>query len=185
MSARIIIINGSGGCGKSTFIKQCINIANQYKSKTVIELSTVDYVKEVAQYCGWDGSKTEKDRAFLHDLKEALAKWNNSPNQTVFNQINSIMRVQRFAKNSDWLFFVNIREPKAIDEFIEQNKDATGLPISTLLIVNSNVPVIRSNEADRDVEQHKYDYVVSNSSDIETLKLWAEYYLDKVLKFLA
>ena len=64
MSARIVIINGSGGCGKSTFIKLCRDICDQLKGKTVIELSTVDYVKEVAQYCGWDGSKTELKRAF-------------------------------------------------------------------------------------------------------------------------
>lgn len=184
MSARIVIINGSGGSGKSTFVRLCREICDPMKGKNVIELSTVDYVKEVAQYCGWDGSKTEKNRAFLHELKELLARWNNSPNQNVFDQINSLQRVEKFFKKSDWLFFVNIREPEEIEKFIEQNKEETGLPISTLLVVNSNVPVIQSNYADKNVEHYKYDYIVSNSSDMDTLKAWANDYLSRVLNFI-
>ena len=76
------------------------------------------------------------------------------------------------------------REPEAIKEFIEQNKEATGLPISTLLLVNSNVPVIQSNYADKNVELYKYDYIVSNSSNIETLKCWAKDYLSRILNFI-
>ena len=219
MAARIVIINGSGGCGKSTFISLCKDICdknynqkqkqnehdskdknnknnkstkkdkkknpkNSPKSKIVMELSTVDYVKEVAQYCGWKGSKTDKDRSFLHELKEALAKWNNSPNQKVFDQINSLQEARSIFDKSDWLFFVNIREPEAIKEFIEQNKKATGLPVSTLLIINFNVPVIQSNYADRNVEHYNYDYIVSNSSDIASLRSRAENYLHSVLKFI-
>ena len=40
----------------------------------VSELSTVDFVKEVARICGWKGKKDKKDREFLHDLKEAHGK---------------------------------------------------------------------------------------------------------------
>ena len=45
MSARIVIINGFGGSGKSTFVILCREICDELKAKTVIELSTVDYVK--------------------------------------------------------------------------------------------------------------------------------------------
>ena len=52
----IIIINGTGGSGKDTFV-QYVNYYAQ-----VYNFSSVAKVKEIAQIIGWDGiSKTEKD----------------------------------------------------------------------------------------------------------------------------
>jgi hypothetical protein len=31
--------------------------------------SSIDFVKEIAKKIGWDGNKTDKDRAFLGELK--------------------------------------------------------------------------------------------------------------------
>lgn len=43
---KIVVINGSGGCGKSTFIRSCIDYGlKSGKNIIVMELSTVDYVK--------------------------------------------------------------------------------------------------------------------------------------------
>lgn len=78
----IVLINGSGGCGKSTFIKFCAMLNDK-----VVELSTVDYVKEVATTLGWNGSKTEVDRNFLHNLKKALEEWKDIPNIKVVNAV--------------------------------------------------------------------------------------------------
>ena len=75
MEARIVIINGSGGSGKSTFVRLCKEILESQTNWNVLELSTVDWVKAVAQFAGWDGSKEEKDRKFLHELKMALEEW--------------------------------------------------------------------------------------------------------------
>lgn len=183
MDARIIIINGSGGSGKSTFVRFCKEVLEDVPNWDVLELSTVDWVKAVAQFAGWNGRKEEKDREFLYDLKIALQKWNNSPNQKVFDQINTVIDNKMLGKKN-WLFFVNIREPENIKTFIEQNKKATGLPCATILVVNANVRPIISNPADRDVGQFHYDTVISNSSDLDNLKQWAHDYLEFVQKII-
>ena len=53
----------------------------------VSELSTVDFVKEVAEFCGWKGKKDKKDREFLHNLKAAMEKWDNIPNKKVIEDV--------------------------------------------------------------------------------------------------
>lgn len=183
MDARIIIINGSGGSGKSTFVRLCKEILETRTNWNVLELSTVDLVKAVAQFAGWDGKKDEKDRRFLHQLKMALEEWDNSPNQKVFDQINTVINNEILNKKN-WLFFVNIREPKCIGNFIKQNEAATGLPCNTLLVENANVAPIISNPADGEVHYYHYDTIISNSSDLENLKKWAHDYLEYVQKII-
>ena len=188
MEARIVIINGSGGSGKSTFVKLCQEILEDNISWEnnweILELSTVDWVKAVAQFAGWDGKKDEKDRRFLYQLKMALEEWDNSPNQKVFDQINSVINNEMLNKKN-WLFFVNIREPKCIENFIKQNEIATGLPCSTMLVKNANVAPIISNPADGEVHYYHYDTIISNSSDLENLKKWAHDYLKHVQKIIS
>ena len=183
MEARIVIINGSGGSGKSTFVRLCKEILESQTNWNVLELSTVDWVKAVAQFAGWDGSKEEKDRKFLHELKMALEEWDNSPNQKVFDQINTVINNEMLNKKN-WLFFVNIREPKCIDAFIKQNEKVTNIPCKTILVENANVPPIISNPADGEVQHYHYDTVISNSSDLNNLKNWAHDYLEFVQKII-
>ena len=162
---KIILINGSGGCGKSTFIKLC-----NFLNDEVIELSTVDYVKEVATYLGWDGSKTEENRAFLHDLKMVLEKWNDSPN---LNTIKTIM------KDKDHLiFFVNVREIESIKKL--KSHTFNDSKTYTLLIKNSNVLEITSNEADANVNNFEYDYVIDNSGTVGELLDKAKIFLNSI-----
>ena len=146
-------------------------------------MSTVDWVKAVAQFAGWNGKKDEKDRRFLHQLKMALEEWDNSPNQKVFDQINSVIN-NKMLNKKNCLFFVNIREPKCIENFIKQNEIATGLPCSTMLVENANVAPIISNPADGEVYYYHYDTIISNSSDLENLKKWAHDYLKYVQKII-
>ena len=52
MEKRIIIINGSGGVGKDTFVEYCSEFTN------VKNISSVDKVKEAAKILvGWNGEK--------------------------------------------------------------------------------------------------------------------------------
>lgn len=53
---KIIVINGAGTSGKDTFVK----LVSKY-AKT-INYSSVDFVKEVARFAGWNGQKDEKGR---------------------------------------------------------------------------------------------------------------------------
>ena len=52
---RIVVINGMPRSGKDTFVGMCQEIIGE---KRCLNVSTVDFVKEVAAYCGWDKTKT-------------------------------------------------------------------------------------------------------------------------------
>ena len=51
----IIIINGTGGSGKDTFVSYCADCVK------VFNISAVDVVKEAARVLGWEGEKSETD----------------------------------------------------------------------------------------------------------------------------
>lgn len=80
---KIIIINGGAGVGKDTFVRLCQNI-----DPTIQNLSSVDYVREVAHELGWSGEKDDKARRFLSDLKKAMMLYNGAPFYKVFETIN-------------------------------------------------------------------------------------------------
>ena len=55
MDKQVIIINGTGGSGKDTFVEYCSEFAK------VTNISSVDKVKEAAKILvGWNGEKDEK-----------------------------------------------------------------------------------------------------------------------------
>lgn len=64
----IFVINGPARTGKDTFV----NIYREERKKDLVytyNISTVDFVKTIAKECGWDGTKDEKNRKFLSNLK--------------------------------------------------------------------------------------------------------------------
>ena len=107
------MISGSGGMGKSTFVSLC----NQFNDK-VVEVSTVDEVKRIGIECGWDGTKTERNRAFLSDLKDLLEKWNNVPNKKIDEYIEN---------HPEEIIFVNAREPHNIQYYKDKYNAITVL----------------------------------------------------------
>ena len=92
----IVIINGVGGVGKSEFCKQSQEYSKKrWKNVVVYEVSTVDFVKLVAVYAGWNGEKDEKGRKLLYDIKEALY---NRKSKT-HTKVNSIYPAKSDIKN--------------------------------------------------------------------------------------
>ena len=100
MNKRIIVINGTGGSGKDTFVE----FVSKYKK--VFNFSSIDKVKEVARVIGWEGKKTEKDRKFLSDLKKLTTEYNDM----AFNSIKDA--VQKFYSSDEEIMFIHIREPE-------------------------------------------------------------------------
>ena len=171
---KIFIINGLGGCGKSTFSKFCIDYYKEKYNKNAYEVSTVDYVKEVAEYCGWQHTKFNKDRIFLHDIKEALEAWNDSPTISVFNKIEELDK-----NSNNNIYFVNIRESKYIEKFIRFAEDKNYY-IETIIV---EAPNIKSNEVPElvnDIYSISYDYYIINDGSLEDLKKSAELFIDSV-----
>lgn len=183
--SNIIMINGSGGCGKSTFCTFCREFTNELRytghwSKfgalppVVVELSTIDYVKGIAKETGWDGKKDEKGRAYLSSLKDAMEEYDHIPSKKV---LESIIKAWTLSKNNlTYLFFVNIREPENMQYFSALCHDK-GWPCSSLLVTNPNVPIITTNHADSNVSNYNYNYYISNEGTLKDLRKKAEEFI--------
>ncbi len=157
---QIIVINGSGGVGKDTFVEFC------QKYCKIKNISSVDKVKEAARVLtGWNGSKDEKSRKLLVDLKQLGIQYNDAP----FKYI--VESAEEFQKTEDEIMFVHIRE---IEE-IEKVKKATNA--KTLLVTNKNVPIITSNESDKNVMNYQYDFYIKNDGTLEDLDMVAKKFI--------
>lgn len=147
---RVVIINGSGGSGKDTFVELCSSFVS-CKS-----ISSVRLIKIVARGMGWDGSKDEKSRKFLSDIKTISSAYNDLPFEDMRREVASFTE-----DGEEEILFLHIREPEEVERAAKEF-DAT-----TLLIVRDNIAPITSNYADANVGNYKYDYVVENSGDIQ------------------
>lgn len=157
----IVVINGSGGVGKDTFVQFC----GEYVP--IMNISSVDKVKEAAKVlAGWNGEKDEKSRKFLSDLKELGIEYNDAPFKYISNM------AEKFKNSDKQIMFVHIRE----SEEIEKCKKC--LNAKTLLITNKNVAAINTNISDRDVNKYKYDYHISNDGTLEELKQKAKEFIE-------
>ena len=146
MKQHIVIINGTGGCGKDTFVE----LVSKYNR--VLNVSSVDKVKEIATLAGWTGGKEEVDRKFLSVLKRLTTEYNDMS----FRDIEE--KVSKFRNSDLEVMFIHIREP----EEIERAKNAFGA--ETLLIRRVGLSSITSNYSDANVENYTYDYIIENST---------------------
>lgn len=150
---KIYITNGVGGCGKDTFARFLHEFVPVWK------YSSVDKVKEIAELCGWDGGKTEKDRKFLSDLKCLTSEYSDMPFQDVKEEVECFL-----ADKKTKVMLIDIREPAEIKRAVEE------FGAETILIVNPNTPHINSNMADKNVYEYDYDYRIMNNGTLEQLR---------------
>lgn len=154
MKKEIILINGAGGVGKDTFVAYCGLYA------PIINLSTVDRVKEAARILGWNGGKGEKDRLFLSNLKLLAVDYNDHSCNYIKENVRHFLEEQDEVP----LMFIHVREPGEIDRFKRE------FGAKTLLIKNKNIPQIMSNMADSNVENYDYDFIVLNDDGRNELR---------------
>jgi hypothetical protein len=171
MSVKVCVINGAPGSGKTTFENICREKCNMFNRVPGFNknhmlwidiCSTVDFVKELAFECGWDGTKTLKNRKFLSDLKDLLTEWDDVP----FKKIEERAQLRaRDASAVDWILFVDCREPAEIQKLKER------LNAITVLIRRDSVESNEtSNHADANVMNYNYDLTIFNNSDIIDLE---------------
>ncbi len=151
INKQVFIINGSGGVGKDTFVSFIVKGFEH----NVMNFSSIDKVKEIAKIIGWDGSKSEKNRKLLSDLKLLCTNYNNMP----FKSLED--KVEEFKNSDSDILFLHIREP----EEIEKAKKAFGA--KTVLIKRNSIKQITSNMADGRVFDYNYDIVVNNDESID------------------
>ena len=164
---KYFIVNGSGGAGKDTFVKFCQDLVAPGMS---LNISTVDDVKAVAKTCGWDGGKSNKDRAFLSGLKQLLHNYNDFPHRMTLKRIEEF---QAYLKSYDQntenaVVFIHCREPEAIER-LKKELDAT-----TVLIRRPSLENLEyGNASDDGVERYDYDYTINNDGTLDDLRHWA------------
>lgn len=162
MEKQVIIINGTGGSGKDTFVEFCAKFAK------VTNISSVDKVKEAAQILvGWNGEKDEKSRKLLVDLKQLSIDYNDYPAKYINKQYET------FKKSESKYLFIHIREINEIE------KIKALLNAKTLLVRNPRVALITSNNSDGNVYNYNYDYIIENDGSLEDLKQKAKEFVSK------
>ena len=170
----VVIINGAPESGKSLFVELC---KKHYKN-LIGEYSTVDFVKEVAKYCGWDGTKTPANRNFLSELKDLLIEWKDIPFNKTIRAIKIFENELNFeywgSKNG--IFFIHCREPNEIDK-LKQPTNGITLCIRREIAEDKEV----TNHADAEVLNYSYDYVITNNSTIRELEEKAVQFCEEVL----
>ncbi len=154
MNKKIIIINGSGGVGKDTFVEFCSEFAK------VKNISSVDKVKEAAEILvGWKGEKDDKSRKLLVDLKQLSIDYNDYPMMYIKNEAEDFV-----ANSEQQMMFVHIREISEIKKVKEI------LKAKTLLITSSRVEKILTNQSDANVDQYEYDNYIANDGSLDELR---------------
>lgn len=164
---KYFIINGRGGCGKDTFVDLCAKHVGAYMCFNV---STVDRVKEIARFCGWEGGKDEKDRKFLSDLKQLLTDYSDLPHQYVLHKLALYKAdLERYDLNPDnAIAFIHCREPEAIER-LRQELDAVTVLVRRSTLENHAY----GNSSDDGVENYHYNTTILNDGTIEDLECWA------------
>ena len=172
---RYYVVNGAPTTGKDTFCSFCQDILTNKKLGRGFVISSVDFVKEVARFCGWKGDKTPKNRKFLSDLKDLLSDWDNIPNKKIFETIKSLTEQYPY---ENLFFFIMIREPENIKQIVN------GYGAKAVLIKRDINIKEFSNHADAEVENYNYDLIIQNNGTLDDLYNSAnKFILDEYLKF--
>lgn len=175
---KIVVINGKGGCGKDTFVTMCRDVLGITK---ILNVSTVDFVKEVAEHCGWDGTKTPENRKFLSDLKDVLTQWNDVPLKKVCQDIKTWQHIWIASGEYDKaVVFIHCREPKEIKKLCKELN--TYNPITLLIRRDAAESVEQMNHADNEVLNYEYDYTIPNNGSLSELRARAEIFLRECLE---
>ncbi len=167
---KIIVINGQGGCGKSSFVGYC-----GYEDEGIYNFSMVYGVKRAAEQLGWKGGKSLVDRKFLSDLKDLAAEYNDFPFMEVLKSINYAVNHNKwFRGENEPICFVHARELDDIDRWVYD------YGARALIIRRPEVEGTYGNHADDNVFEVEYDYEIWNDGDLYLLKDRAEKFIAQI-----
>lgn len=167
---KIFIVNGVGGSGKTAFENFIKEWAWQQDYKETAIYSIIDPIKRIATSIGWRGGKTDKDRAFLHNLKVLIHDYNDMDRKDIITKIGYAKELNRD------ICFIDMREKKDIEYFKALYPD-----IKTIL-VKRNTNKIYGNAADDNVMDIEYDYVIENNGLLVDLKYKAIKFYEREIK---
>ena len=124
--------------------------------------------------CGWDGTKTLKNREFLSNLKDLLTEWGDVPYNKIVKEIALFdYTLNQYDIDGDKGFvFVMCREPQEIKKFVDR------LGAKTVCVRRKEAEnAAVSNHADANVLDYEYDYYIDNNNTLEHLQIAAKHFL--------
>lgn len=175
---KIFIINGAAGSGKDTFVELCRKFTGD---AFLLNISTVDKVKEIATACGWDGTKTPENRKFLSDLKALLTDWADVPLNDMIHKIEKFKQELRYYEIPDdrAIVFIHCREPHEIRKLVK------ALGARTLLIRRTAAEnITASNQSDAGVFDYEYDIHINNNGSLAELERTAEVFIKSTVNLI-
>ena len=170
---KVIIVNGRGGVGKDSFVNFFTETAGK---QYVLNISTVDYIKDVARELGWRGDKDNLSRKFLSDLKDMATYWADKPFQDVLKRTEIFYNeLQAYGVEDNGFVFIHCREPKEIQRI----KESFPYLVFTLLIRRAGDKNY-GNHADDEVENYNYDFYIDNNSSLTDLSAAAQKFYNHI-----
>ncbi len=169
-----VVINGKGGVGKDTFVDCCSRLLGKGHC---CNISTVDFVKQVARKCGWNGEKDPATRKFLSSLKDILTEWRDIPFQDVIYQIGEYQSEISWQgmDGRECVVFIHCREPHEIQRFVDE------LGARSLLVRRAAAESVEQcNHADNEVLDYEYDFTIDNNGTLDQLKEKAKAFLSVI-----
>lgn len=180
----VFIINGHNGAGKDEFVRQfkqaCANHGAHY---AVDNISTIDPIKEMITIPNlWDGkTKDDAARQLMHDIKEAVDKYNGYTTKYVVNKTAQFMKDMltdpivcrhegAMGMEDDTeirtVTFIHCREPEKISKlfnaFIKSDLEVS----VDVILIRRDSDEIATNSADQNVENFLYDMYIHNNGTL-------------------
>lgn len=164
---KVVIINGVQESGKDSFINFVQSYCNMDECANVLNLSSVDPIKDVLESFGWNGEKTEEVRDIIASIKKI---WINAQNGPTMFMMNNILEWHKQGLGEDNIVFCHVREPEEIDKLKRaiSGMESMGIEIMTMLVVRGDTMVTRHRGADdySTIIQHSYNKIIYNDGDI-------------------
>lgn len=185
---KVVIINGKPQSGKDTFCKYAQGYCDDDESANTLIISSVDPLKEMLTQLGWDGTKTDKIRDMLMDMKQLWVQNQDGPTMFLFN---NILEFHKACTGEDNIVFVHIREPEEIKKLVDAltGFESMGIDVISLLVIREggedtqNQPAeTRRSDDEALINSYEYDVTINNDEDLIKLQELAAEFVDKLLE---
>lgn len=185
---KVVIINGKPQSGKDTFCKYAQGYCDDDESANTLIISSVDPLKEMLTQLGWDGTKTDKIRDMLMDMKQLWVQNQDGPTMFLFN---NILEFHKACTGEDNIVFVHIREPEEIKKLVNAltGFESMGIDVISLLVIRKdgedtpNHPAeTRRSDDEALINSYEYDVTINNDEDLIKLQELAAEFVDKLLE---
>lgn len=185
---KVVIINGKPQSGKDTFCKYAQGYCDDDESANTLIISSVDPLKEMLTQLGWDGTKTDKIRDMLMDMKQLWVQNQDGPTMFLFN---NILEFHKACTGEDNIVFVHIREPEEIKKLVNAltGFESMGIDVISLLVIRKggedtpNQPAeTRRSDDEALINSYEYDVTINNDEDLIKLQELAAEFVDRLLE---